>query len=208
MRPDEIEKKSFEIISDELYEAGITLPDDKAPVIMRMIHASADFDYAKNTVFSDDALSSFDRYIHGALIVTDTNMALTGINKKALTSLGAEACCFMADRDVAEKAAEKGITRAAVSIDKAVTITDRPLIFVSGNAPTFLIRLCEHIESGYSPALVIAMPVGFVNVEHSKELVAASGVPFIAAMGRKGGSNIAAAAVNALMYRLIERKSL
>ncbi|MBQ5310926.1 MAG: precorrin-8X methylmutase, partial [Oscillospiraceae bacterium] len=133
----------------------------------------------------------------------DTNMALSGINKKALEKLGAQAVCFMADTDIAEKASADGTTRAAASIDKAVQITGRPLIFVSGNAPTFLIRLYEHIQAGFTPALVIAMPVGFVNVEHSKELIASSGVPFIAAMGRKGGSNIAAAAVNALMYRLV-----
>ncbi len=203
MKPEDIEKMSFEIISRELHDMHITLPEDKAPVIMRLIHASADFDYAKNTVFSDDALSSFDRNIKGALIVTDTNMALSGINKKALSTLGAEAVCYMADSDVAERAAAQGITRAAVSIEKAVLTKDRPLVFVSGNAPTFLIRLHEHMKHGLMPALVIAMPVGFVNVEHSKELIASSDAPYIAAMGRKGGSNIAAAAVNALMYRLI-----
>lgn len=200
--PQDIEKRSFEIISEEIKKRGIILDPVNAPVIMRIIHTTADFDYVRNLKFSENAVETgISALKSGALIITDTNMALAGINKTALGKLGCSARCFMADEDVARAAAEKGITRAAASAEKAAEIKDRPLIMVSGNAPTFLIRLRELADMGkISPALIIAMPVGFVNVIVSKEMTAASGVPYIAAMGRKGGSNVAAAAVNALLY--------
>lgn len=189
---------------------GKTLDPEQAPVIMRLIHTTADFDYCDNLKFSENAVPKILETLRsGALIVTDTNMALSGINKTALKKLGCEAVCFMADPDVAEEAKRRGVTRAAVSAEKAAGIKDRPIIMVSGNAPTFLIRLRELMDEGkISPAAVIAMPVGFVNVVASKELITETDVAYIAAMGRKGGSNAAAAAVNALMYMITRKESI
>lgn len=209
IRPEDIEKKSFEIIAKEIAEMGRSLDPEQAPVIMRLIHTTADFDYIDNLKFSENAVPKILETLRsGALIVTDTNMALSGINKTALKKLGCEAVCFMADPDVAEESKRRGVTRAAVSAEKAAGIKDRPIIMVSGNAPTFLIRLRELMDEGeISPAAVIAMPVGFVNVIASKELITAADVTYIAAMGRKGGSNAAAAAVNALMYMITRKES-
>jgi precorrin-8X/cobalt-precorrin-8 methylmutase len=138
----------------------------------------------------------------GAYIVTDTNMGLAGVNKKKLASFGGEAMCFMADEDVALEAKNRGITRAAVSMEKASRL-DREVIFAIGNAPTALIRLHEMMEEGiYTPKFVIGVPVGFVNVVAAKVLFLHSDFPYIINRGRKGGSNIAAAIVNALVYGL------
>lgn len=210
IRPEDIEKRSFEIIAGELADMGKTLDPEQAPVIMRLIHTTADFDYLDNLKFSENAVPKIlETLKSGALIVTDTNMALSGINKTALKKLGCEAVCFMADPDVAEEAKRRGVTRAAVSAEKAAGIKDRPIIMVSGNAPTFLIRLRELMDEGeISPAAVIAMPVGFVNVVASKELITETDVTYIAAMGRKGGSNAAAAAVNALMYMITRKENI
>ena len=204
VRPEDIEKRSFEIISEEIGKIGIALDPKQAPVLMRVIHTTADFDYLENLKFSENAVdTALDALKMGAVIVTDTNMALSGINKSALEKLGCEACCFMADPDVAQAAKENGTTRACASAEKASEIKGKPIILVSGNAPTFLIRARELMDMGrLSPALVIAMPVGFVNVVQSKELIIESGAEYIAARGRKGGSNAAAAVVNALMYML------
>ncbi|MCI7768625.1 MAG: precorrin-8X methylmutase [Oscillospiraceae bacterium] len=204
VRPEDIEKRSFEIISGEIRERGVSLEPEQAPVIMRVIHTTADFDYLDNLKFSQNAVeSALNALKAGAYIVTDTNMALSGINKAALARLGCEAFCFMADPDVAKSAKDNGTTRACASAEKAAGLKGKPLILVSGNAPTFLIRARELIDAGeLSPALVIAMPVGFVNVVQSKELIIDSGREYIAACGRKGGSNAAAAVVNALMYML------
>ena len=143
----------------------------------------------------------------GAVIVTDTNMGLSGINKKRLSALGGEAFCFMADEDVALQAKEQGTTRAVASMEKAARLyglQGRPLIFAVGNAPTALVRIYELIEEGLAaPALVIGVPVGFVNVVQSKELILTlEDTPYIVARGRKGGSNVAAAICNALLYQI------
>ena len=198
--PAEIEKRSFEIIESELPHP---LDPELAPIIKRVIHTSADFDYADSLCFSTDVVSkALDAIRRGACIVTDTNMGKSGINKKALARHGGEAFCFMADEDVARMARENGTTRAVASMDKACSI-DRPLIFAIGNAPTALIRLYERIESGkVRPELIIGVPVGFVNVVPAKELIMEAGVPYIVARGRKGGSNVAAAICNALLYLL------
>lgn len=200
-QPHEIERRSFEIITEELGEVGV--PTEQLPVLKRVIHTTADFSYAETLTFTDDALASArEALTQGATIITDTNMALAGINKGALAELGGKALCFMADPEIAELARENGTTRAVASMDKAAGL-EGPLIFAVGNAPTALIRLCELMESGeLKPALIIGVPVGFVNVVESKELVLASGAPAIVARGRKGGSNVAAAIVNALMYEL------
>jgi precorrin-8X/cobalt-precorrin-8 methylmutase len=203
VKPAEIEKRSFEIISEELKERGITLPPDEEMITKRVIHTSADFDYAMTMTYSKDAVSiAKNLLLNGADIVTDTNMALAGINKKALAKLGGNAHCFMADEEVAITARQRGITRAQVSMEKASNI-EKPVIFAIGNAPTALIKLYEMIKEGsFAPAFIIGVPVGFVNVEVAKELIMETNIPYIVNRGRKGGSNVAAAICNALIYEL------
>ena len=203
LQPQEIEKRSFEIIGEELAARGITLPMDQEMITKRVIHTSADFEYTKTLMYSKDAVRiAQDLICEGADIVTDTNMALAGINKKALATFGGEAHCFMADPEVARIAKERGTTRATVSMEMAARI-DKPVIFAVGNAPTALIQIDKMMrESNWRPAFVIGVPVGFVNVEAAKELMIESDVPYIVNRGRKGGSNIAAAICNALLYGL------
>lgn len=203
LAPAEIEKRSFEIITSELEEKGIVLDPVNEPVIKRCIHTSADFEYAKTLSFSEGAVEKMKELIRGgAYIVTDTNMALAGINKKKLATFGGKALCYMADEEVAAEAKERVITRAAVSMEKAARL-DRDVIFAIGNAPTALIRLHEMMEDGiYTPKFVIGVPVGFVNVVASKELFLDSDVPYIINRGRKGGSNISAAICNAVLYNM------
>lgn len=203
VRPEEIEKRSFEILTEELAEMGIVLDGDTAPVIKRCIHTSADFDYAKTLKFSDDSVNIIRELIKsGANIVTDTNMALTGINKKELAKYGCEIRCYMAEEDVAKEAKERQVTRATVSMERAMA-TGKPTIFVVGNAPTALITLYDMYEKNeYQPAFVIGVPVGFVNVVAAKELILGSDIPYIINQGRKGGSNVAAAIVNAILYMM------
>ncbi len=202
--PEEIEKRSFEIISAELRERGISIPESEKEITMRVIHTSADFDYVGTMTYSKDAVEiAGNLLLGGADIVTDTNMALSGINKRALAKLGGEAHCFMADADVARLAKQQGRTRAAVSMEKARNIK-KPVIFAIGNAPTALISLYEMMREGiFTPAFVIGVPVGFVNVEEAKEMIMETGIPCIVNQGRKGGSNIAAAICNALLYKLV-----
>ncbi len=201
--PAEIEKRSFEIITSELEEKGIVLDKENELVIKRCIHTSADFDYAETLSFSEGAVERMKELIRGgAVIVTDTNMALAGINKKKLASFGGEALCFMADDDVAAEAKDRGVTRAAVSMERAAKL-DRDVIFAIGNAPTALIRLHEMMGEGtFTPKFVIGVPVGFVNVVYAKELFLDSDVPYIINRGRKGGSNISAAICNAVLYNM------
>ena len=201
--PEEIEKRSFEIITDELRQRGISLPAEQEMITKRVIHTSADFDYANTMTYSENAVSIAKELLkNGADIVTDTNMALSGINKKALAKLGGCAHCFMADEDVASIAKKRGLTRAVVSMEKAANI-EKPVIFAVGNAPTALIQLYEMMqERNWRPAFVIGVPVGFVNVEVAKELIMETEVPYIINRGRKGGSNVAAAICNALLYEL------
>lgn len=199
--PGDIEKRSFEIIGEELKERGITLPPEEEPVTKRVIHTSADFDYAETLTFSKDAVSiARDLIRRGADIVTDTNMAKAGINKATLAKYGGQVHCFMADEDVAKEAKERQVTRATVSMERAAALPG-PVIFAIGNAPTALISLYELMEKGkFQPQFVIGVPVGFVNVVQAKELFLESDVPFIINRGRKGGSNVAAAICNALLY--------
>lgn len=201
--PADIEARSFEIIRSELPHP---VPEDLAPVIIRAIHTSADFEYADSLCFSEGVMDIARKALkNGATIVTDTNMALAGINRGALEKLGCRKICFMADPEVAAAAKENGFTRAAASVDKAASING-PLIYAVGNAPTALIRLYEKISSGeMKPDLIIGVPVGFVNVVQAKELIMTAGVPYIVARGRKGGSNVAAAIVNALMYTITRK---
>ncbi len=201
-KPMELENRSMEIIQAELGETS--LPEPELCVLRRVIHTTADFDYAKNLVFSPHAVErALDALRNGAHIVTDTNMALAGINKTSLHHLGGEAHCFMADPDVAAEAKARGVTRAVVSMEHACRL-DVPLIFAVGNAPTALVRLDQLIEEKQiKPKLIIGVPVGFVNVVEAKEqILAQQEVPCIVARGRKGGSNVAAAVCNALLYQL------
>ena len=206
--PADIERTSISIITRELDELGLTPPPETAAVVKRVIHTTADFDYAKNLRFTPGAVQAAVRALQrGAVIVTDTNMALAGISRPGLAKLGCEAVCYMADPAVAEAAKQAGTTRAVAAMHRAARKHPGAILAV-GNAPTALLTIAEEIEAGLRPALVIGVPVGFVNVVESKEILFAiceqHGVPAIAAMGRKGGSNVAAAICNALVYSAAE----
>lgn len=208
MRPAQIEKESMRIIAEELKERGIVLPVQNAAVIRRVIHATADFDFAENLVFTPDAVRlATEALKRGAHIVTDTNMALAGVSTAGLERLGGEKHCFMADADVASEAKKRGVTRAVCSVEKAVSLYPGS-IYAAGNAPTALFEIAGQIETGFSPALVVAVPVGFVNVTEAKEKVFSvceeKKIPCIMATGRKGGSTVAAAILNALIYEASE----
>lgn len=198
--PEDIEKRSFEIISQEL--GNRILDPEQEPVIKRVIHTTADFDYADNLVFSPGAVKAGREAIRGgAVIVTDTNMGKSGINKRYLDAHGGRVECFMADRDVAEYARTHHTTRAYASMEKAAGLKE-DVIFAIGNAPTALVHLYEMVTEGrIHPKLIIGVPVGFVNVIQAKELILTlKDTPYIVARGRKGGSNVAAAICNALGY--------
>ena len=199
VKPNEIEKRSMEIITQELN--GRNWPEPQFSIVKRCIHTSADFDYADNLCFSENAaMLGVEALRRGAVIVTDTKMAWSGINKKKLAEYGGEAYCFMSDEDVAKEAQERGCTRAAICMERGAAL-GKEVIFAVGNAPTALIRLYELIQEGkVDPALIIGAPVGFVNVVEAKELIMTAGVPYIVPRGRKGGSNIAATICNAMLY--------
>ena len=201
VKPAEIETRSFQIITSELGDRA--LDPEHELVIKRVIHTSADFDYADNLVFSPHATSiGVQALKDGCSIVTDTKMAASGINKRVLERFGGQVYNFMSDSDVAAEAKERGCTRATVCMERAAALGE-PLIYAVGNAPTALVRLYEMIQAGQMsslPALIVGVPVGFVNVVESKELICDLDVPHIVARGRKGGSNVAAAICNALLY--------
>lgn len=201
IKPADIENARMQIISSELAQMGKVIPQELAPVVLRVIHTTADFEYADTMTFSKDAVEKGRVAIRrGARIVTDTNMALAGVNKKALEKWGGEALCFMADPDVAAEAVKRGVTRAAVSMEKAAAL-DGETIFAIGNAPTALLALKELMDrTDFRPALIIGVPVGFVNVVNAKEQIMETDVPWIVNRGRKGGSGVAAAICNALLY--------
>lgn len=202
IKPMDIEKRSFEIITELLGER--VLDAENEAVIKRVIHTTADFDYVDNLVFSPHAVQRGIEALRGGCdIVTDTQMAKSGINKTILGRLGGEVHCFMSDADVAAEAKARGVTRAMVSMERAAKL-QKPCIFAIGNAPTALISLHEQMAAGLlTPALIIGVPVGFVNVVESKELIIESAVPHIVARGRKGGSNVAAAICNAMLYQIM-----
>ncbi len=203
--PMDIEKRSFEIITQELGDRK--LDPEQELIIKRCIHTSADFEYADSLCFSENVVrKAMEALKNGASIVTDTQMAKAGINKRALARYGGEVYCFVADEDVVQAAKANGTTRSTANIDKAAAM-GKPLIFAIGNAPTALIRIYELVEEGkLKPELVIGVPVGFVNVVQSKELIMKTDVPYIVARGRKGGSNIAACICNALLYKIDNRR--
>ena len=198
--PADIEARSMELIGQELGER--VFPAEQLPVVKRVIHTTADFEYADSLVFSAGAVEAGVAAIRqGCTIVTDTQMAFSGVNKRVLEKFGGRAVCFMSDPDVAAEAKARGETRATVSMERAARL-EGPLVLAIGNAPTALVRACELLDAGeLEPALVIGVPVGFVNVVESKELLLTLDVPHIVARGRKGGSNVAAAICNAMLYQ-------
>ncbi len=204
LKPMDIEKRSFEIISQELGETNLS--EQELLVLKRVIHTTADFDYKKNLVFKNNPVEKgIEALKNGCVIVTDTNMALAGINKPSLKKGGNSAVCYISDEDVARAAKEKGVTRAQVAVEKAAKLNET-VIFAIGNAPTALIKIDELINKGeLNPVLIIACPVGFVNVVESKELILKHNIPSITAVGRKGGSNVAAAVINAMLYQAFPR---
>ena len=206
--PADIERTSFSIITEELAQRGVTLSPETEAVVKRVIHTTADFDYAQNLRFTNGAVAAGVAALRaGTCIVTDTNMALAGVTKPGLKKVGGTALCYMADPEVAAIAKETGTTRAVASMHRAAQEHPNAILAV-GNAPTALLAIADEIEAGLRPALVIGVPVGFVNVVVSKEHLFAVceqyGVPAIVAMGRKGGSNVAAAICNALIYSAAE----
>lgn len=204
VKPEEIEARSMAIIEEELKDKNDLhqWSSQEYAIVRRCIHTSADFDYADHLYFSYGAVQAALKAIKdGAHIITDTKMAASGINKKRLSPFGGQVHCFMDDPQLAREARERGITRSAVCMERGSQVEGKK-IFAVGNAPTALIRLYELIREGkVHPALIIGVPVGFVNVVESKELIIQAGVPCIVARGRKGGSNIAAAICNALIYQ-------
>jgi len=199
MKPEEIEQESMKTIRSEMGEWRGR--EEELPVVMRVIHATADFDFRDNMRFSDKAVELARMALKfGCTLVTDTKMAAAGINRNACARFGVNVVCRMSDPDIREAAQARGVTRAVVSVEEAVRQTPEA-VFAVGNAPTALIRLCELIDEGRArPKLVIGVPVGFVNVIESKERLLRTQVPYIAALGRKGGSTVACAIVNALLY--------
>ena len=206
--PADIERTSLAIITEELNQMGLVFPENTAPVVKRVIHTTADFDYARNLHFTPGAVAAGIAALRsGTPIVTDTTMALAGISKPGLAKLGTTALCYVADPEVAAAAKQQGTTRAVAAVHKAAAAYPGAILAV-GNAPTALLTIADQIEAGLRPALVIGVPVGFVNVVESKERLFAvcqeRGVPAIVAMGRKGGSTVAAAICNALVYSAAE----
>lgn len=207
--PKEIEKRSFEIITETL--GDIDVEPKNQNILKRVIHTTADFEYLENLVFSENVVDVFNELVKSKVtIVTDTTMGMSGINKPALKKLGINLECFISNEEVAKIAKENSTTRSTEAVNYAVNNIDTPIIFVVGNAPTALIKICDLIDStGYKPSMIIGVPVGFVNVVESKEMVIERcikrDIPFIVAKGRKGGSNVAAAIINALMYEIVER---
>ncbi len=204
IKPSDIESNSMSIITSELEELELTLIPGTESVVRRVIHTTADFDYATNLTFTEDAVQKGSEALaSGVPIVTDTNMAKSGVSKPALSKLGSDVYCYMADPDIAASAKEAGTTRAVMAMCHASEIHPNA-VYAVGNAPTALLQLSELIRDGFRPSLVIGVPVGFVNVVESKEEVLRTceeyGVPAIVALGRKGGSNVAAAICNALLY--------
>ena len=204
MQPESIEQQSFSIIREELNVRGIHIPEGCEAVTERVIHATADFDYADNLFFTSHAVQDAVASLRGgADIVTDTNMAKAGISVKGLSKLGGSVICHMAEPEIAAAAKRDGITRAVAAVRLRARIHGGA-VYAVGNAPTALIELERQIRDGFRPALVIGVPVGFVNVVESKERILASctklGIPAIVALGRKGGSTVAAAVCNALIY--------
>ncbi|MGO5138230.1 precorrin-8X methylmutase [Clostridium butyricum] len=198
-----IEEKSFEIIGEEMGEHSFS--DEELLIVKRTIHTTADFEYKDLVEISENAIETAKNlFINGATIYTDTNMALNGINKIALSKTNSKVICYVNEPQVHEESKTKNITRSMAAVEKACE--DNVDIFVFGNAPTALFRLKELIKEGRAnPKLIVAVPVGFVGAAESKENMDELNIPYIRVKGRKGGSTVAAAIVNALMYMVVKR---
>lgn len=193
-----IENKSLEIIESEMEEHNFTL--DELKIVKRVIHTTADFEYQHLIEMSSDFIEAAKEvFLNKPIIYTDTNMALSGINKMALKNLDAQGICYVNLDEVHKEAKEKQITRSMAAVEKAAN--DNVSVFVFGNAPTALFKLKELIKEGrVEPKLIVAVPVGFVGASESKENMADLNIPYITVRGRKGGSTVAAAIINAIMY--------
>jgi len=204
MLPNEIEKISFEIIDQEAGNHGF--PKDQWGVVQRMIHTSADFDYIASVKFHTKAIHAGISAIRsGKSIFTDTQMAMAGIRKKTLDTYGCQVSCLIGNETVAQHALQNKTTRASAAVDFATDQMNGG-IYAVGNAPTALLRLLELVEEGIAkPSLILGFPVGFVNAAESKALLATCKIPFITNIGRKGGSNIVAAVINALIIMASEK---
>lgn len=200
-QPMEIEKRSFEIITEELGDR--VFGEREGKIIKRMIHTTADFQFADLTVISEGAIDrAMEALKGGCKIYTDTNMALSGINKTRLKAYGGSVYCLVDDPEVAAEAKDRGVTRSIVGVERAVQDPETK-IFVFGNAPTALFTLLELVAAGKAaPALVVGVPVGFVGAAESKEALLATQLPYITVKGRKGGSTVGAAVINALLYMM------
>lgn len=210
--PQGIETESFEIIQSIIQQEFPTYQfasPKEEKIIKRVIHTSADFDYLQNLTFTHDVVAVLEQFLQAGegTIFTDTTMALSGINKRVLDQLGINYACYIADSDVAKQAKAKGMTRSMAGIEHAATLPG-PKVFVLGNAPTAIFKILEMVEAGtLKPTAVVGVPVGFVGAVESKEALYESDLPAIVARGRKGGSNVAAAIINALLYQMVERES-
>ena len=215
IKPEDIEKKSFEILTSQMDKDRLKFyTDDELLVVKRTIHTTADFDYQYNVIFQNNAVETLKHCIQSdAMIFTDTNMALSGINKRILTGkFSITPRCLIAESDTVEYAKKNNTTRATASVDLAYQIRDEkqdlnkdkkiPTVFAVGNAPTALIRIHELLEK-YTPDFIIAAPVGFVNVIEAKELIKQSNIPAIICDGNKGGSNVCAAIINVVLLQMV-----
>lgn len=215
IKPEDIEKKSFEILTSQMDKDRLKFyTDDELLVVKRTIHTTADFDYQYNVIFQNNAIETLKHCIQSdAMIFTDTNMALSGINKRILTGkFFITPRCLIAELDTVEYAKKNNTTRATASVDLAYQICDEkqalnkgkkiPIVFAVGNAPTALIRIHELLDK-YTPDFIIAAPVGFVNVIEAKELIKQSNIPAIICDGNKGGSNVCAAIINAVLLQMV-----
>lgn len=208
VEPGAIENKSFAIIDSEVPEPR-PFSGSEWQIVRRMIHTSADFELLSVVEFHPDAVrEGIEALLGGCSIITDTEMARMGITSRRMELLGCSVKCYMNEKKVKEKAMEEGITRASAAVDHALPMINGS-IWVVGNAPTALIALMAKLREGkYKPALIVGMPVGFVNAAESKDLlIEQTDVPFITIKGRKGGSPLAATVVNQLAEIALEQKS-
>jgi precorrin-8X/cobalt-precorrin-8 methylmutase len=198
MKPEKIEAMSFKIIDQEAGSHGFTFRQWQ--IVRRMIHTSADFEWMRMIRFHPEAIDAGIQSIRqGQAIITDTRMACMGIRRELIAAYGGSVQCYMSDPTVAEKASKAGQTRARMAVDAALAQFQEGGIYVVGNAPTALLRLIELVRNGSArPALIIGLPVGFVNAAESKQTLMGLNWPCISNVGRKGGSALAASVVNAL----------
>lgn len=199
LNPNEIEGRSMEIITEEL--GHLKLPAGYAEIVKRVVHTTADFDYARITEIHPKAIDAAHKALaSGCRIYADTRMIIAGVSKPSLQKLNCEIYTYIDDAEVIEQSKTLGLTRSILGIEKATQDTQTE-IYVIGNAPTALVRLGELIKAGKAnPALVIGVPVGFVGASESKDFIKRTNVPYIVTNGRKGGSTVAVAILNALMY--------